>query len=96
MYQINLRDLKIVQQKKLNIRLKIDVYDERTDDHLETLECGIISGSISISSDSDIRRQTNIECTPLKNKRLRLDKDSIIWINRKIKLQIGLYDIHYR
>lgn len=96
MYQINSRDLKIIQQGKLNIRLKIDVYDERTDDRLETLECGLISGSISINADSDIRRQANIECIPIKNKRLRLEKDSIIWINRKIKLYIGLYDIHYR
>ena len=96
MYQINSRDLKIVQQKKLNIRLKIDVYDERTNDHLETLECGVINGSISISSDSDIRRTANLTVTPLKNKRLKLESGSIIWINRKIKLHIGLYDIHYR
>lgn len=96
MYQVNTRDLKIIQQGKLSIRLKIDVYDERTNDHLETLECGLISGSISINADSNIRRQANIECIPTKNKRLRLEKDSIIWMNRKIKLHIGLYDIHYR
>lgn len=96
MYQINTRDLKIVQQKKLNIRLKIDVYDERTDDHLETLECGVINGSPTVSADSDIRRQASLELVPIKNKRLKLEKDSIIWMNRKIKLHIGLYDIHYK
>lgn len=95
MYQINARDLKIVQFQK-DIRVKIDVYDERTNDHLETLECGIISSSLSINAESDIRRNCSLSLTPLKNKRLKLEKDSIIWMNRKIKVHIGLYDIHYR
>lgn len=94
-YQINARDLKIIQFQK-DIRLKIDVYDERTGDHLEQLECGIISGSLSISAESDIRRTANLSLVPVKNKRLRLEKDSIIWMNRIIKLHIGMYDIHYR
>ena len=95
MYQINSRDLKIVQFQK-DIRLKVDVYDERTGDHLETLECGIVNGSISISADSDIRRTSSLSVVPIKNKRLRLESGSIIWMNRIIKLHIGLYDIHYR
>lgn len=95
MYQINDRDLKIVKFQK-DIRLKIDVYDELTDDHLETLECGVISGSPTISAESDIRRQCSLEVTPIRNKRLKLESGSIIWMNRKIKLHIGLYDIHYR
>lgn len=97
MYQFNSRDLKIIQQKSpLNIRVKIDIYDERNGNHLEQLECGFISSSLSVSAESDIRRTANIVVVPVKNKRLRLDKNSIIWMNRIVKLQIGIYDNHYR
>lgn len=96
MYQINSRDIKIIQYNKLDIRVKIDVYDEQNGDHLEQLECGIISASLSVNAESDIRRTASLTLVPVKNKRLRLEKDSIIWINRIIKLQIGVYDIHYR
>lgn len=96
MYQINLRDLKIIQQKKLDIRVKMDIYDEQSADHLEQLECGIVSASLSISAESDIRRTANLTLVPVKNKRFRLEKNSIIWMNRIIKLQIGVFDIHYR
>lgn len=96
LYQINSRDLKIIQYNKLDIRIKIDVYDEQNGDHLEQLECGIISASLSVNAESDVRRTANLTLVPVKNKRLRFGKNSIIWINRIIKLQIGLYDIHYR
>lgn len=97
MYQFNARDLKIIQQRApLGIRLKIDVYDERNGNHLDQLECGFISGSLSVSAESDIRRTANIVVVPVKNKRLKLDKNSIIWMNRIVKLQIGIHDNHYR
>lgn len=96
MIQINSRDLKIVSQKKLEIRVKIDVYDERNSSHLEQLECGIINCTLNINSESDIRRTCSLCVIPIENKFLRLEKDSIIWMNRIIKLSIGLYDIHYR
>lgn len=93
--QVNTRDLKIVQQRPLHIRVKIDVYDEKTDTHLDQLECGIINATFSISAESDVRRTANLTVTPVNNKYLRLQKDSIIWMNRVIKLQLGIYDNHY-
>ena len=94
--QINTRDLKIVQQRPVSIRIKIDVYDEKSNTHLEQLECGIINASFSISAESDIRRTASLTVTPVKNRWLRFHKDSIIWMNRILKLQIGIYDNHYR
>lgn len=93
--QVNTRDLKIIQQRPLHIRVKIDVYDENNT-HLDQLECGMINAAFSISAESDVRRTASLTVTPVKNKWLRLDHNSIIWMNRIIKLQIGIYDNHYR
>lgn len=93
--QINTRDLKLIQQRPFSIRVKIDVYDEKTNTHLEQLECGIVNASFSVSAESDVRRTASLTVTPVKNRWLRLNKDSIIWMNRIIRLQIGIYDNHY-
>ena len=96
MVQINSRDLKIISHNIHEIRAKIEVINEKDGAILEQLECGIVNCSLSISADSDIRRTANLECIPVKNKYLRLNKSSIIWMNRIIKIHIGIYDNRYR
>lgn len=96
MVQVNARDLRLISQRQLNLRVKIDVYDERNNNHLDQLECGIVNATFSISADSDVRRTASLTVTPVKNKRLRFEKDGIIWMNRVIKMQIGVEDIRNR
>ena len=93
MIQVNTNDLRLITQRQLNIRVKIDVYDERNNNHLDQLECGVINATFSISADSDVRRTSSLTVIPVKNKRLRFEKDGIIWMNRIIKMQIGIQDI---
>ena len=93
MLQVNTNDLRLITQRQLNIRVKIDVYDERNNNHLDQLECGVINATFSISADSDVRRTSSLTVVPVKNKRLRFEKDGIIWMNRIIKMQIGIQDI---
>lgn len=95
MFQINSRDLKIVSHNVHEIRVKIEVVNEKDGAILEQLECGVINCSLSISSDSDIRRTAELSVVPVKNKYLRFNKSSIIWMNRIIKLYIGVYDARY-
>ena len=64
-----------------------------TNEYLDTLECGLINGTISIDAQSDIRTTASITAVPVKNKRLNLDRDSVIWLNRLAKIYIGIYDI---
>lgn len=90
---LNYNDIKIVRQNVLDLRLKIDIYDRLTNEHLDMLECGLINGTISIDAQSDIRTTASLTAVPVKNKRLHLDRDSIIWLNRLAKIQIGIYDI---
>ena len=93
MVQVESRDLKLVTQPIINLRVKIDVYDERNNNHLEQWECGIINATFSISSESDIRRAANLTVVPVGNKRIKFDKNNLIWINRVIKMQIGIENI---
>ena len=93
MVQVNTRDLKLVTQPIINLRVKIDVYDEKNNNHLEQWECGIVSATFSISSESDTRRTASLTVIPVGNKRIKFEKDSLIWINRVIKMQIGIEDI---
>ncbi len=92
MTQINIKDLKLILQNVLDIRIKIDLYDERDGSYLDTLECGIINGTSSIDANSDVRRTFSVTAIPLKSKYIIANKDGIIWINRIVKIQIGILD----
>ena len=92
MIQINTRDLKLICQNVIDLRIKIDVYDERSGDYLDTIECEIINGTSSINAESDVRRTFCCTVLPLKNKYLTVNKNGIIWINRILKIQIGILD----
>lgn len=90
MIQINTNDLQLITQPIINTRVKINIYDECNMNHLEQWECGLVNATFSISSESDIRRTCSITAVPVLNKRIRLQKDGIIWINRVVKIAIGI------
>ena len=90
MMAINTENIRLITQPIVETRVKIDVYDERNGNHIETWECGIISATFSISAESDIRRSCNLEVVPNKNKHIRLEKNELIWVNRIIKIAIGI------
>lgn len=91
MIRITNDDLEVVNQRIWEPRIQIDVYDE-DNKLLDSIQGGIIGGSSSINSESDIRRTFNIDVIPRKQFRVEVSKDGLIWINRTIKLQIGLYN----
>lgn len=53
---------------------------------------GIVSGSISISAESDVRRTCNLTVCPTLVEKLKLSEDSLLWLNKDIRLQVGLYN----
>ena len=92
MIQVNKEDLRLISQHVLELRVRIDVYDDRNGNHIDQLECGIISCTFNINSESDVRRVFSFSGTPIKNKRLTVNRDGIIWMNRIIKVQLGILD----
>ena len=91
MIQITNRDKKLVTQRILELRFKMEVYDENNR-VLDTLEGGIVGGSLSINADSDIRRTFNVDIIPNRQFDIRIKEHNLIWINRKVKLYIGIND----
>ena len=91
MIQITNRDKKLITQKILELRFKMEVYDDRNF-VLDTLEGGIVGGSLSIDSNSDVRRTFNVDIIPNRQFDVKLKEHNLIWINRKVKLYIGIND----
>ena len=91
MIQITNRDKKLITQRILELRFRMQVYDEKNR-VLDTLEGGIVGGSLSINADSDVRRTFNVDIIPNRQFDTRIKEDNLIWINRKVKLYIGIND----
>lgn len=96
MINISVSDIELLKQSIIDLRVKIMIYHEITGEYMDEIECGIISGSSSISAESDVRRTFSLECTPVDNERLFVDEEGIIWLNRIIKLEIGVMDTRTR
>lgn len=96
MISISPTDVELLKQSILDLRVKIIIYHEITGEYMDEIDCGIISGSSSISAESDVRRTFSLECTPVDNQRLMVNEEGIIWLNRIIHLQIGIMDTRTR
>lgn len=92
MYNISVSDVELLKQNIIDLRVRITIYHEVTGEYMDQLECGIISGSCTVSAESDVRRTFSLECTPINNDRLVVNEEGIIWLNRIIKLEIGILD----
>lgn len=84
-------DLNIVKQRIIEIRLKIEIWDN-TGNYITTLEGDVISGTPSINSESDIRRTTTVTLIPNEESKTIIDEQGYIWINKRVRLYIGIKD----
>ena len=73
-------------------RILLEVYDEVDDALIGEVE-GLVSGNISIAADSDIRRTGSVVISPTRTQSIRLEEGNFIWLNRYVKMKIGLYNI---
>lgn len=88
-YIIQESDKRLIKQNVLNLRVRIDVYDKDSV-YIDTLECGLVSGTCNIDAASDIRRTASFVLIPMKKVNTLIEEDSMIWINRNIVLSIGI------
>ena len=88
-YIIQESDKRLIKQNVLNLRVRIDVYDKDSV-YIDTLECGLVSGTCNIDAASDIRRTASFVLIPMKKVNTLIEEDSMIWINRNIVLSIGV------
>ncbi len=90
---ITQEDLLIVLQHSSNpiLKLKIEVLNENQK-VIDTLNCGLASGSMSINGQSDIRRTANFIIQPTLKEKIKLTENSLLWLNKDIRMFVGLYN----
>ncbi|MCM1100144.1 MAG: DUF5048 domain-containing protein [Clostridium sp.] len=95
--RITQEDLLIVLRQSaapaLKLRIEVLDSDQRI---IGTLECGLTAGSMSISGESDIRRTANFVVQPTLKDKLKLTENSLLWLNKDIRISIGLYHAQTR
>lgn len=90
---ITQEDLLIVLQHSANpmLKLNIDILDSNQK-IIESLECGVQSGSMSINGESDIRRTANFVIQPTLKEKIKLTENSLLWLNKDMRMSVGLYN----
>ncbi len=86
---ITQEDLDLTNQRVLNIRIKIDVYD-KDNVYVDTLDFALISGSFNMDANSDVRRTASFVLSPYQRVNILIEEDSLVWINRNIVMYVGI------
>lgn len=91
-YIITQEDLILVlsQSTSPKLDLKVEVLDQNGK-VIGTIN-GVVSGSMSINGQSDIRRTANVVVQPTLVEHLKLTEDSLLWLNKDIRLSVGLWN----
>lgn len=92
MYVVTQEDLSLIlstSASKQAPKIKIEVLEN---DKLVGVINGIVGGTMNISAESDIRRTCNFTVCPTLVEKLRLTEDSLLWLNKDIRIEAGLYD----
>lgn len=87
-------DLLLVLQQSAapqTCKLKIEVLN--SEQRIVGTIYGIVSGSMSISGDSDVRRTANLVIQPTLTEKIKLSENSLLWLNKDIRLYVGLYNV---
>lgn len=89
--QITQSQRNTVKQILRNLKLKIDVLDF---DYLtvDSIDGNVLNGSITIDTNSDVRRTCNIELV-VTSSTFNVQAGSDVWIDKYIKIQVGVDDI---
>lgn len=85
---ITQEDLMLVLQRSQTIQLKIEVLDQ--DQKIMGTIYGIVSGSMSINGESDVRRTASFVVQPTLTEHIRLTETSLLWLNKEMRTSVGL------
>ena len=88
-YFIQQSDKNLVCQRVLDVKLRLDVYDNEHN-FIDSIECGLISGGCNIDASSAVRRTANFVLIPYKKINTLIEENSLIWINRNVIIYIGI------
>lgn len=92
--KITQEDLMLVLQQSAapqTAKLKIEVLDS-SKKIMGTLY-GVVSGNVNINGEADIRRTANLVVQPTLTEKIKLTENSLLWLNKDIRMFVGLYNI---
>lgn len=82
-------DFRVVKQRVLDIRLKLEIYD-RYDNYINEITGNVINGSGTIDAESDIRRTFTVEVHPDYKSRIIINEQGYIWIDKFVRISVGI------
>lgn len=91
-YIVTQEDLTLVLQRSLEQKTKMRIEVLDNNQKIIGIIEGIVSGSMSINGESDVRRTANFVVQPTCTEHIKLEQDSLLWLNKNIRLYIGLYN----
>lgn len=91
-YFIQQSDRSLICQRLLDIRIRLDVYDD-SNSFVDSIECGLVSGGCTIDATSAARRTANFTLIPNKKINTLIEEHSLIWLNRTIVIYIGIKNL---
>lgn len=91
-YFIQESDKSLLLQRVLDLRIRIDVYDDK-DIYVDSIVCGLVSGGCNVDAASDIRRTATYTLIPNQKINTLIEENSLIWLNRRIFLYIGIKNL---
>ena len=92
MKELTGEDYRIVTQDVIDIRFRFEIYD-KNDQYIDNIDCGVMNGTASIDAESDIRRTFSITVFPDYRSRLIIDEQGYIWIDKFIRIYIGIVNM---
>lgn len=93
-YIVTQEDLILVLQHSQTVQLKIEVLDQNQ--KIIGTIYGIVSGSMSINGESDVRRTANFVVQPTLTEHIKLTETSLLWLNKDIRMFVGLWNCRIR
>lgn len=91
MNTITTQDLRYTRKNVLEPRIKIDVYT-MDNKHMDTIQGGLVEGSLSIAADSDVRRTITASFNPNRQFDAKIAEGRYLWIDKYVLLYIGFHN----
>lgn len=70
---------------------RVEVLDDLTGAQVGTIE-GVVSGTVSMTADSEVRRTANLVVQPTCVEHIKLEEDNLLWLNKDVRLYVGLWN----
>lgn len=84
-------DLMLPLQNSATMLVKVEVLDSASGNLVGTIN-GIVSGSVSINAESDVRHTCSLTIQPTIVENIKLEEGNLVWLDKDIRLSVGMWN----